>query len=493
MRKHSKRVVLAVLLSLSALGASACGKKEAGAKPGAGAGAAGGEAPQAGGGEGGAQASTGNGQTGTGGAAQPGTPAKTGQAQAGNTPSKPASSLWGSPEAETGRPLPARKPLSGSARSSFDAGVKAARAGKLADAKKSFDAALKSDPSSYETLYALGVISDREGKESQALDYYRRSLRAQADYEKAAEGIVTIYLRQNAPEKAQQFLQPLADQWERNLHLQALYADLLVKMGRVEDAIARARAALRRDERFAPAMLALVNANLRAGRVELADSILEQAMAVDDKNAELHYLRGKRYLEDQRLAEAMTEFRKAVELDPDYAEARMELGERLLAGANYNDALAQFQAVEAISPKLVEVQLALGDAYRSTRQWDKAKASLDKALRMKSDLPQAHFELALMYMSAGAEFPKMDLLTALAKAKEEFGTYRSMMGSRLTRDDPSTAYLDDIDKAVAREQKRIEREKKQAEKAAKAGKAAPAPDAATTPAASTPAPKEKSK
>ena len=48
--------------------------------------------------------------------------------------------------------------------------------------------------------------------------------------------------------------------------------------------------------------------------------------------------------------------------------------------------------------------------------------------------------------------------------------------SRLARDDASTAYLDDIEKAVAREQKRIEREKKAAEREAakKAESAAPA-------------------
>jgi hypothetical protein len=70
-------------------------------------------------------------------------------------------------------------------------------------------------------------------------------------------------------------------------------------------------------------------------------------------------------------------------------------------------------------------------------------------------------------MTAGPEYPGPDLLTALGKAKDEFGTYRSQMGSKLGRDDPSNTYLEDIDKAVAREQKRIEREKKAAERAAR--------------------------
>jgi tetratricopeptide (TPR) repeat protein len=483
-RKHAVVSVLAAALAITPL--VGCGKKGEVKAGGDTASASGGEAPAGGGGETPAAGGGGGDAKADAGGKQPDKPAAgsttgAGQTATGST-SRPAANPWGSPEAESGRPLPPRKRVSGKAKSAFDEGVKAARAGNLGAAKKSFDEALKADANSYEVLYAIAVVNDREGKESQALDFYRRSLRVQPDYEKAAEGIVAIYLRQGQPEKARQFLEPLARQWERNLHLTALYADLLVTQGQVDQAVTEARAALRRDERFVPAMISLVRANLRAGRIELADSILEQAIAVDDKNAELHYLRGKRYLEEQRLAEALTEFRKAVELDPDYAEARMELGMRLLAGANYSEALQQFQAVEKISPKLVEVHLALGDAYRSTKQWDKAKTSLDRALRMKTDLPQAHFELALMYMSAGAEFPGMDLLTALSRAKEEFGTYRSMMGGRLSRDDPSTAYLDDIDKAVAREQKRIEREKKAAERAAKN------PAASGTKPAETPAP-----
>lgn len=403
-------------------------------------------------------------------ATQPGAPAAAGQPAAAT-----AASPWGSPEADKGTPLPARKPMSGSAKSRFDEGLRAARNGDLAAAKSAFDAAVNADSNSYEALHALGVINDREGKEGQAIDYYRRALRVQPDYEESAKGIASIYVRQGQSDRALSFMQQLAQQWERNLLLQSYYADLLVQLNRPDDAIRVARGALKRDERFVPAMMSLVRANLKVGKIELADSILDQALAIDEKNAQLHYFKGKRLLEDQRLAEAINEFRRAVELDPDFAEARMELALRLLAGANYDEALKQLQAVEKITPRLVEVQLALGDAYRSTRQWDKAKAAFDKALRMRTDLPQAHYDLALMYMSAGAEFPGMDVLASLGKAKEEFAVYRTAMGPRLARDDPSTGFLDDIEKSIAREQKRIEREKKAAERGARTeGQAAPA-------------------
>ena len=378
-----------------------------------------------------------------------------------------AVSPWGSPEADQGSPLPVRKPLNGSAQSKYDEGIKEAESGDLVGARSAFEAAVSADPNAYLALHALGVVSDREGKEAQAIDYYRKALRVQPDYEESAQGIVAIYLRQGQSDKALAYMQPLAQQWQRNLLLQAYYANLLVQLNRPDDAITAARAALKRDERFVPAMMSLVRANLKAGKVELADSILDQALSVDEKNAQLHFFKGKRYADDSRLSEAITEFKRAVELDPDFAEARMELGLRLLAGANYDDALVQLQAVDKLTPRLVEVQLALGDALRSKGQWTDAKAAFDKALRMRADLPQAHFNLALLYMSAGAAFPGPDVLTSLNKAKDEFAQYRTQMGSKLPRNDPSTAYLDDIDKSVAREQKRIEREAKAAARGAR--------------------------
>ena len=83
---------------------------------------------------------------------------------------------------------------------------------------------------------------------------------------------------------------------------------------------------------------------------------------------------------------------------------------------------------------------------------------------MQAELPEAHFNLALMYMSAGAQFPGLTELDALDRALLEFNTYRSQMGPRLTATDPSATYMADIQRRQEREKKRIEREKAKAEK-----------------------------
>lgn len=402
----------------------------------------------------------------TGGAAGGG---DTGGGDTGGEDGGEEASPWGATRAEQCR-QPERRDMSASARRQFDAGVRAARSGNSAQARQAFQAALSADGNAYKAAYNLGVLADRDGNENQAIEFYRRALRIQQDYEAAAKGMVTIFLRRGSAPDALAFVQPLAQQNPRNLHLQALYAEVLVRAERYDDAWNAARAALRCDERFVPALTALVKASLKQGRRELAESILAQALQVQDNNAELHYIQGTLYSEDEaRFRDALREFTRAVQLRPDYAEARMSLGIAQLAGGNYQQALQNFQAAARLAPTLVAVHLNLGDAYRATKQWQQAKASFEKALQMDSNLAQAHFNLGLMYMAAGADFPGLDELQALQKAKEEFTRYRDQMGSRLPRDDISEQYLTDLNRQIERTQRRLERERAAAQQEAERG------------------------
>ncbi|MCS6799622.1 MAG: tetratricopeptide repeat protein [Myxococcota bacterium] len=362
--------------------------------------------------------------------------------------------------------------MNASARSAFEEGVRAAARGDFGAAASAFQQALAEDPNAFRAAYNLGVLADRAGNEGRALEYYRRALRIQPDYEAAAAGIVAIHIRRGAVSDAIAFIEPLAREWERNLHLQALYAETLVQADRVDEAMAAARAALRRDERFVPAMVAIIKASLKRGRTELASSVLEQALRIDPNHAELHFLNGQLLrAQPGRLREAIESFRRAVELRPDFIEARTELGLQLLAGGNYADALAHFEHAARLAPTLPQIHLHLGDGYRVNRRWQQAKASIDRALSIEPDLPEAYYNLGLLYMTAGAEFPGPDLLTALQLAVESIQRYRNMMGPRLRRDDPSQSLLEDLQRRIEGERRRIEREearrRREAERAAR--------------------------
>lgn len=406
-----------------------------------------------------------------GGTTDAGTPAT-------GTPSTPQASPWGTPETQSGAPLPQRREMSGSARGDYERGVQAGQRGDTAAARTAFEAALRADPAAFRAAYNLGVLYDREGNADRAEQYYRQALTIQPDYERAAEGIVTLMVRRGNATGAVSFMEPLARQWVRNLHIQAIYGEALIHANRPAEAITAARAALRRDERFVPAMIVLVKANLRMSppRTELAESILDQALAIETSNAELHFLKGRQQQQAGQLGPALASFRRAVELRPDYADARMALALQLLAGANYQEAVQQFEAVSRLVSGRPEVHLGLGNAYRSTKQWQKAKAELDRVVAAQPRSAEAHFGLGLMWLEAGDQYPGVDLLTSLRNAQQELQAYREIMGARLDRNDPVATYLEEITRAIEREQRRIERDaaraQREAERAAREGAAA---------------------
>lgn len=338
-------------------------------------------------------------------------------------------SSWGAPETESGTPLPARN-----------------------------------NASAFQSEYNAGVMADRNGAPDEAMQHYAKALQIQPDYEAAVQGTVNILLRRGTPESAVAYVEPIANQWQRNLYLQAIYADVLVRADRVDDAERVARRALSRDERFVPAILTLSKASARRSRKELADSMLDQAREIDANNPEVQFLLGKKFQRDADLANALTSYRRAVELNPDYAEARMALGIQFMASGNYNEAVEQFEATAKLVPTLVQAHLNLGDSYRALQRWQDAKREFDKALRMQVQLPEAHYDLALMYMSAGANFPGLTLLDALDRSLTEFNTYRSQVGPKLPPGDASATYMADVQRQVDREKKRIEREKAKAAK-----------------------------
>lgn len=434
-----------------------------------------------------------DGATGASGGSTSGGTAATG----GSTASSPgtggsdtaAESPWGSADTESGEALPTRRPMTGSAGDSFRRGLSLASSGDDAGARSAFEAALSADSGAFRAEYNLGVLADRGGNEEEALRHYRNAIRIQPDYEAALEGICTIHIRNGRAGEAVTFMRPIAERWVRNLAVQAVYGRALVAAGRESDAIAAMRPALRRDERFVPVLRVIIAANLSLGRRELAESVLSQALAIDDNDAELHFFRARLHEDDDHLREAMDEYRRAIALRGDYADARTALGLLLLAGANYDDALAQFEVVARLQSRVAAAHLHLGEAYRSTKNWEKARDAFNRVLELDANNAEVHFDLGLFFMARAAEAEaaenRSQQLDFLQQAQAEFVNYRNLMGSRLARDDPSTAYGEEIQRGIDRTKRAIDRDAaraardaeraaREAEEAAAGGGEAPA-------------------
>lgn len=357
-------------------------------------------------------------------------------------------------------PLPA---LSESTKRHINDAVAHARGGLHDEARASLQSALREDPRAYPALYNLGVLSDREGRMSEAMEYYRRALAIVRDYTPAVRGLALAHLSQGALPDAYALVDHLAREFRTNLELQALFVELLTRNKRYDDAWSTARRALECDERHVPTLKALMRLSFAQKRDELGESILEQALEIAPGDPELRFAHGE-LLEKEpgRTREAIEEFRKAVELRPDYAEARMALGRQELGAGNYNDAIEHFNVADRVLPNSIEVRLSLADAYRGAGRWEETKSILEGLLAKNPSLAAAHFNLGLMYQATNFSLGDLDELAILNLARKSFTAYRDLMGSKIARDDPSAEYLAALGRRIQRIEDARRREEEEA-------------------------------
>jgi tetratricopeptide (TPR) repeat protein len=152
-------------------------------------------------------------------------------------------------------------------------------------------------------------------------------------------------------------------------------------------------------------LLEIVNLSIAKGDNEGAEKSLNEAIAGDPNNKQLHYVIGTIYSDLKQNEKADTALRKALELDPNYKEALYQLGAHLITWAgdvrnsasklkigdpNYDKLMADAdgiytRAIEplekyvSLSPKDVDVLNILSQLYRNLSNYEKANEYKKKA------------------------------------------------------------------------------------------------------------------
>jgi tetratricopeptide (TPR) repeat protein len=260
----------------------------------------------------------------------------------------------------------------------------------------------------------------------------------------------------------------------------------LVRRGHYEQAINQCKAALRRNEKYVPAMVVMARAYYHLNKLEFAESVCDIALSIDASSAECLNIKGFVALKNENDPLAREQFDKATKAKDSFGPAWLNLGVQYLKVKNYPAAIPALEKATQLLPNRAEAHLNLGSAYRGAGEVGKAQASYLKALQLKPNYPDAYFNLGILFLDAPS-FPGMNRLQQLNTAVDHLNKYKRMM-SYLPKDDPADAYIREAQKAYEREQKAMEREaQRKAREAAK--KAAPAPTPAPAPAPA-PAPKK---
>jgi tetratricopeptide (TPR) repeat protein len=245
-------------------------------------------------------------------------------------------------------------------------------------------------------------------------------------------------------------------------------AEAAVRARRYERAIGQARRALRKSEKYVPAMVVMARAYYGLGKLEFTEAVCDIALKLKPNTGPCYHLIGLVALKQENESRALKNFEKSTQVQPGFAPAWLNFGAMLLRIKAYERAAGALERAAEYLPNRPEVQLNLGSAYRGSRKPGQARQAYIKAMKLRPRYPQAYFNMGILYLDATSTFDGKNRMQQLAEAQAWLTRYKnsSAYGGK---DDPVDEYIEQAQKQQKREQKRLEREaRKRAREAAKA-------------------------
>jgi Tfp pilus assembly protein PilF len=370
--------------------------------------------------------------------------AKTGAAAGKGKPSAAEAA-----EAEGG--AAAQPTMSPEAARAYKAGMEAFQKADLAAAEKYFTDALQSDRRAYQAHHALGVVRERKGNTSGALESYANALGVVPDYGPAVISQVQLLLALGREQQAEDFARGLMARFPDSAAVLTAVAEVRSVRKDSTSAQQLAQQALKKDPDYRPAMLTLARDHYRARRLDLAlytltailDGYGQENPPRDKNNADARFLRALIFKEQNKRNLALDELRKVVELRPDMVPARLHLAAYMLEAGNAEEARPVLEEALKYDASNVLVHLNLGDAYRLLGKPKDALDHLSWVARKDPNLPQTHYNMGLLYLFS-QNVPGLKEKQAIERAIECFERYKKL-SPRSAR-----GQGDDVDELLAR-------------------------------------------
>ena len=163
--------------------------------------------------------------------------------------------------------------------------------------------------------------------------------------------------------------------------------------GRLQDAEQLYRQILAVQPEHADAIHLLGVVASQVGQHELAVQYIARAIRLKNSVAAFHNNLAEAYRALHKIPEAVACYRRALELKPDYAQAHNNRGAALNAQGKLDEAIACYQQALALTPDYAEAHNDLGVALKDKGDLDEAQACFRRALELKPDYAAAHSNL----------------------------------------------------------------------------------------------------
>ncbi|MFZ5470774.1 MAG: tetratricopeptide repeat protein [Myxococcota bacterium] len=372
-----------------------------------------------------------------------------------------ASKLGDEAPASTQKPSPPPPPQKKAtndpgALAAFQRAIEASNRGDVAAAQRELEYVVDRDDKLDYAWTNLGVLYERQALPDKAERAYQRALTLRPDQDMAWDYLVRLYCRSGRATRAEEELRAKIQELPAALGLRTALVFVLLHQSKTSAAAAEAKKVLKADERNVRAMQLLAQVYVREGKNELAKMVLENAKAIDPNDAATHNALGLVQLSLKARPAALESFRLAASLKPDFAEARNNFGALLNEAQDYESAVRELEAAVTAAPDFVSARMNLGNAYRGKQDFAKALAQYSRVERLSPNLPDTYFNLAILHLDS--EIPNLDTLERYKTSIQYFEQYQKKGG----RDERVEQYVKDAQRGIDKEERRREREKRDA-------------------------------
>jgi tetratricopeptide (TPR) repeat protein len=217
--------------------------------------------------------------------------------------------------------------------SEIDKGLRAHRAGRLSEARRCYEAVLRSVPKHSQALNLLGLIAVAEGRTKEGIRLFQASLQAEPKFAATWHNLGNALLALREPEKAEAaFAQSLfLNPNQARVHNDRAIA--LERLGRLSEALAACEAAIKLEPGYAEAHLNSASILHECRRTNEAIAVCRRGLALRGDLPMAWSNLGNYLIALNKTAEALAAFREARRLEPTSPEfAFNECLVHLLAG-----------------------------------------------------------------------------------------------------------------------------------------------------------------
>ena len=167
------------------------------------------------------------------------------------------------------------------------------------------------------------------------------------------------------------------------------------------------------------------------GEHETAVEYIERAIGLKGSAPAFHNNLGGAYRALRRIPEAIACYRRALEVKPDYAEAHNNLGNAFKDQGKLDEAVACYRRALELKPDYAEAHNNLGVALKDQEKLDEAVACYHRALELKPDLVEAYNNLGLALKDRGEIDEAIACYRRALELKPDFAEAHGNLGNAL--------------------------------------------------------------